>query len=58
MGGLDRVVDLDAPLCPEEVAAWIRERRVSILNIAGPRASQSTDIYEKAVSFLQLLLQK
>ena len=37
---------------------WIGERRPSVLNIAGPRASEDTEIYDLAYEFLSRALKK
>lgn len=37
---------------------WIKENNIVILNIAGPRESQSTGIYDLSFTFLQALLQR
>jgi hypothetical protein len=49
-----RLVDLAQRPDPRPVADWARAFRV--LNVAGPRESQSPGIYEAARSFLQAVL--
>ncbi|MBN1394233.1 MAG: putative molybdenum carrier protein [Pirellulales bacterium] len=46
------VVDLDGAIDSAEVRHWLEETGVSILNVAGPRESQSPGIYESAREFL------
>ncbi|SUS06231.1 conserved hypothetical protein [uncultured Defluviicoccus sp.] len=36
--------------------AWLRERRVRVLNVAGPRESSAPGIHEEAAAFLRVLL--
>ena len=45
----------DAARIPE-VRRWIEERRVRVLNVAGPRASGETAAYTRAAAFLRQLL--
>jgi hypothetical protein len=40
----------------EQAAQWLRENPIAILNVAGPRASKSPQIYEHAVAFLHSML--
>lgn len=51
-----RLVDLDGADDIPAVSRWIEENRVSKLNIAGPRESTAPGVYERARSFLRLLL--
>ena len=37
-------VDLDVPADPAEVRRWLAEQRIEVLNVAGPRESQSPGI--------------
>jgi predicted Rossmann fold nucleotide-binding protein DprA/Smf involved in DNA uptake len=50
------VVDLDQPTCAADVRHWAECNRVGVLNVAGPRESESPGIYEQAVRFLRGLL--
>jgi hypothetical protein len=43
---------------PETVRDWIRKNEIKILNVAGPRESQSPGIYDRAVGFLRKVLKK
>jgi hypothetical protein len=45
-------VDLDAPADPAAVRSWLAEHRVEVLNVAGPRDSQSPGIAALARAFL------
>jgi hypothetical protein len=48
------VVDLEAPLSPEEVAAWLHREKIAILNVAGPRESHRPGfVYQAACGFLR-----
>ena len=51
-----RLVDLAKPADPQPVAEWTRAFRV--LNVAGPRESQSPGIYEAARGFLRAVLSR
>ncbi len=50
------LVDLHDPKPANAVQCWIREQSIRVLNVAGPRASQSEDIYEMARVYLEALL--
>jgi hypothetical protein len=51
------VVDLGGSVDVESIHSWIKERGIRVLNIAGPRESQSPGIYVQAVELLRRLLQ-
>lgn len=51
-----RVVDLDRPEPRLAVRRWLTENRVRVLNVAGPRASQSPGAGEAAKAYLLALL--
>jgi len=40
-----------------QIERWIQENRISVLNVAGPRASKSPDIYVQVMKIFQALLQ-
>jgi len=46
------VLDLDQPPQPEEVRRWLQDHRVEVLNIAGPRETQSPGIAAQANRFV------
>jgi len=48
-----RVVDLEQPGPPVELADWLRRHRVAVLNVAGPRESQSPGIGAAAERYLR-----
>ena len=51
-----RVVRLDAGDPPGALAgtrAWLADERVSVLNVAGPRASEDPGVADAAASFLR-----
>jgi hypothetical protein len=50
------VVDLNDPPEPEAVHRWLAAHDVTILNVAGPRESQSPGIAEQAGEFLKRCL--
>ena len=52
------VVNLDNPPPVGEVARWLSAHKVEVLNIAGPRESQSPGIAETAERFIARLLQQ
>jgi hypothetical protein len=47
------VVDLDASPDPGTVAAWLADRAVAVLNVAGPRESENPGIAGQAGEFLR-----
>jgi hypothetical protein len=49
-------VNLDKPLAPEAICDWLVASRVSILNIAGPRESQSPGIQDAARDYVLAVL--
>jgi hypothetical protein len=50
------VVDLDHPPPDEQVRAWLQSHRRGVLNVAGPRESQSPGIGAQTVDFLTRVL--
>lgn len=50
------VLDLDSGPDPERAGAWLREHRVKVLNVAGPREEGSPGVYARARAFLIELL--
>jgi hypothetical protein len=50
------VADLDHPPRPEAVHEWLRAHQVRILNVAGPRESQSPGIAATAAAYLLRVL--
>ncbi|MEQ9409365.1 MAG: putative molybdenum carrier protein [Fuerstiella sp.] len=42
----------------ESVVDWIRDHRIRVLNIAGPRGSSHRDVYPEARRFVSRLLQR
>jgi hypothetical protein len=49
------VVDLDSPLPLVEIRQWLEDHNVKVLNIAGPRESQNTNIAQAARDFVMNL---
>jgi predicted Rossmann fold nucleotide-binding protein DprA/Smf involved in DNA uptake len=47
------VLDLSGEPALEAVAAWIREHAIEVLNVAGPRAGEVPDIYQRARRYLE-----
>lgn len=52
-----RVIDLMAPEDPHDVASWISQAGVIVLNVAGPRESTCPGIYHEAFDWLQEMLE-
>ncbi len=52
------VVDLDQDRDFEAVERWLTNNRIRTLNVAGPRESQQPGIHDRAVEYLQSLLQR
>jgi len=50
-------VDLDMPLPPAEIRQWLRENNIKVLNVAGPRESQSPGIAQLACDFVVKLFE-
>ena len=42
----------------ESVVQWLRDHRIRVLNVAGPRGSSHRDVYSEARQFVSLLLQR
>jgi len=52
------VVQLDHEPETAPVRQWVKEHRIHILNIAGPRESKHPGLYDIAVAFLRRLFQE
>jgi hypothetical protein len=52
------LVDLQTAPDPAAINAWIAERGIRVLNVAGPRESTCPGIYGQATSLLATLLQR
>ena len=50
------LVDLNQPVDPEAPRRWIAEHRIKVLNVAGPRESQSPGIAARAREVLRRIL--
>ena len=50
------VINLDEPTDIQEAHAWLMQHDVSVLNIAGPRASKQQELYQMASIYLQNLI--
>jgi Circularly permutated YpsA SLOG family len=50
------LVDLAGNPEPSEVRLWVQKNHIHILNVAGPREGESAGIFEKALAFLQEVL--
>jgi hypothetical protein len=50
------VVDLGQPADPAEVRNWCLAQQIRILNVAGPRESETPGIYAQAAEFLRAVL--
>jgi hypothetical protein len=51
-----QVVDLTDEPDPDRVRSWCRAHAIQVLNVAGPRESESPGIYEQAARFLRAVL--
>jgi hypothetical protein len=49
-------LDVAAGLNPQEVAEWLKEHDIRVLNVAGPRESKRPGIYLQGCDFLRRLL--
>ena len=49
------VVDLDEPPPPDDIRRWIGTHHVWVLNVAGPRESQSPGVSARAEAFVRRL---
>ena len=47
------VIDLVTELGVQPVEEWIAENRIRTLNVAGPRESQQTGIFDQASAYLR-----
>ena len=52
------VLDLRQETPATDVREWIAVHHIHTLNIAGPRASEAPDVYEKARAYLDVLFRK
>jgi predicted Rossmann fold nucleotide-binding protein DprA/Smf involved in DNA uptake len=54
------VVQLDDAVHPDpqEVAEWLKEQSICVLNVAGPRESKRSGIYRQSFGFLDRLLKE
>jgi hypothetical protein len=50
------LVVMDGSECAEEVALWIRQNNIAVLNVAGPRERSRPGIYFDARRFLEALI--
>jgi hypothetical protein len=50
------VVDLTLHVVPGDVANWVGQQSIRVLNVAGPRESESPGIYEAARKAIQEIL--
>jgi len=52
------VIDLDQQHDPQQVANWLLENQISVLNVAGPRESNIPGIYRRGFEFLSGIAHK
>jgi len=50
------IVDLSQDSSPDQVERWLQEQDIAMLNVAGPRQSQSSTCYALAYQFLLQML--
>jgi predicted Rossmann fold nucleotide-binding protein DprA/Smf involved in DNA uptake len=51
------VLDVSTDKSESQILNWVRENDIRILNVAGPRESQATGIYEQARSIIRRFLE-
>jgi hypothetical protein len=51
-------VDLEEPPATDDVVAWLARYQVTVLNVAGPRESESPGIYAAAIAFLRCIVNR
>lgn len=56
MGRPCLVVDLDGAPDPEAIADWLREQRLEVVNVAGPRETDNPGIAARAAAILRAAL--
>ncbi|MBF0368310.1 MAG: putative molybdenum carrier protein [Magnetococcales bacterium] len=49
------IVDMDGEADIVGTRAWLRQNRVEVLNVAGPRESENLGIHDQALAFLRAL---
>jgi predicted Rossmann-fold nucleotide-binding protein len=57
MGKPYLIVALDGPRDSEPVVAWLDEKGIQVLNVAGPKESKRPGIYDQSLRFLRTVLQ-
>ncbi|QDT64532.1 putative molybdenum carrier protein [Calycomorphotria hydatis] len=48
-----RLIEFEQPVPPLQVAGWLRVNRIAVLNVAGPRESNTPGIYDDACEYLE-----
>ena len=51
------VIDLENSVLTDRLINWIQNQQINILNIAGPRESNSPGIYDKSLKLLELIFE-
>jgi hypothetical protein len=51
------VVDLNREPDPDQVQRWLREEKIQVLNVAGPRESTAPGIAQQTAAFLRTVLE-
>lgn len=46
------IINLDAPVGIERILHWLHDKRITVLNVAGPRESPDCPCYQKALCYL------
>jgi Circularly permutated YpsA SLOG family len=50
------LIDLSQGADPQKVREWVKDNRVEVLNVAGPREGEAPGIHDRALSFLRQFL--
>lgn len=50
------VIDLSYDTDPGKVQGWIQNRKIQVLNVAGPRESKTPGIHDRTVEFLKKVI--
>ena len=50
------LIDLSREADPRKVRDWVKDNRIQVLNVAGPREGEAPGIHEEASSFLREVL--
>ena len=57
-GAAYRILNVNEPIDYPALRAWLTEKQVAVLNVAGPRESSQPGVYQQACQVLRQLLSK